>query len=573
MRRQGLVLLLAVLSLAGFFGFLVGETRLEKALEQKASTVLGTAVEIDNLQVYLPRPGISFDSLRIVDPYEPKTNLVHTGRVAFFLDTSALLENKFVVHDLAINDIRIGTARTQAAKIIETRHTWPAWLRRAEAYLHKQILLPPRLDSDPTKTNLESLLPLLELPFSSKIEQLSLHADSSYQKWQRRLGKIAEIVSQIKTPERRTEMDSESRKSAIKETRRIISTFRKELEIGVESLSASLSSIEMLDSLKLDEAEGNERLIRVNDQVIAQAVFGRALHQVTMRLLRLLSIVRQYMPTSSVFDPVGVSIKKAAHSGLNIRYGVDGSQPSFLIERIFVQSDSSRIPTRKIKRTEGKISGITSDPQIFGAPLTFNINPIFSDPRSLSFHGTIDNIGEIPRTRLEYDGAGFNQRDLNLPRRSYLPSKIIFKRGTTDGLMEVVGDSIQLFLSFYVNPVTFDFRHSADGSALMNSVRKRLDSQTRFSLFCEVSGTLDKPEMYVESSIDKIIADVIQEPILERISSDRSEFQEKIGELLEARKNEMQCRIFSQKRQVMSELARHERAVEQATNSLRARAE
>jgi hypothetical protein len=181
-------------------------------------------------------------------------------------------------------------------------------------------------------------------------------------------------------------------------------------------------------------------------------------------------------------------------------------------------------------------------------------------------------------TPVTFRGPGLNTTErvlikgtLRLPRRSYLPSRIVFKRGTTDGLMEVAGDSIQLFLSVYINPVDFDFQHATYGSPLTQSLRNRLDSKTRFSLFCEVSGTVDKPEMRVESSIDKSIADVIQPHILERIASKKSEFQERMGEICEARREQTRQFITSHEREIRSQLSMHERALDEANKSLRAR--
>jgi hypothetical protein len=106
------------------------------------------------------------------------------------------------------------------------------------------------------------------------------------------------------------------------------------MDRGVESLNAALSSIEKV-SLLLNEAQGSEVPIRVNPQLMGQMVFGKTLHQVTMRLLRLVAVSRQYMPPSTRPAAAEGPNSNAGHDALDIQYGADGGQPSFLIERIF----------------------------------------------------------------------------------------------------------------------------------------------------------------------------------------------------------------------------------------------
>ncbi|MEE8061346.1 MAG: hypothetical protein V3T16_05930, partial [Gemmatimonadales bacterium] len=115
----------ALAPLALFFAFLAvlwglfADMVARRSLEEAATQVLGTQVDIGWLRIRERRAGVEIGELAVADPFDPTRNLIEVDRILLALDPGPLLEKKIVITDLFFERIELFTAREKPAIEVE----------------------------------------------------------------------------------------------------------------------------------------------------------------------------------------------------------------------------------------------------------------------------------------------------------------------------------------------------------------------------------------------------------------------------------------------------------------------
>ena len=116
---------MALVPLALFFAFvavlwgLFADMVARRSLQEAATQVLGTQVDIGWLRIRERLAAVEIGELAVADPFDPTRNLIEVDRIRLVLDPGPLLEKKIVISDLAFERIDLFTAREKPANPVE----------------------------------------------------------------------------------------------------------------------------------------------------------------------------------------------------------------------------------------------------------------------------------------------------------------------------------------------------------------------------------------------------------------------------------------------------------------------
>lgn len=135
MRPYGLRMLLGFGVLLWLVLYLFADDWVEGYLERTLSSMLGTIVEIDDLQLSLRGPAMGWQRLAMVNPQNPQQNLLETGPTVCFLRAEPLLRGRVVVREVRATRVRAAARRDVPAEQLPPPTSGPL-LTRATASLN-----------------------------------------------------------------------------------------------------------------------------------------------------------------------------------------------------------------------------------------------------------------------------------------------------------------------------------------------------------------------------------------------------------------------------------------------------
>lgn len=550
MRRRGFLALLVILLITGGFGFLFGEKLLERRLEKTATSILGTKVEIDHLKLYRD-PALSFDKLRIVDPNNPRENLIEIGRVAFFIKPAPLLYGKIIIDQIRVTDIQFWTQRkSTGATTAENRQTSP-WLSKIERTLRSQLDTPPIDDLLLGKRlALDELISLLEVPSLSYLDSLKLAVDSIY-------NQSVAFLSELKT-------ETDVRSNDSNETSRGLlnknfDTVTRRVKKDFEKLAIGLIQADNLIRTDLSSLKNKSIVFRIDRDTIGKMLYGDLAVRAIVEILRYVEVIRKNMPVTDHLLRNAKLTNPRRSNGQDIHFPITNSIPKFLIKEFIVRSPENQKEAKDTLRVRGEISGITSHPQTYGEVQKIEISARWPNPRKYGIIGTIDHTRDEPWEQFQLLGTGFELFSFDLPEHRFLPKKIITDRGKLGAGFELQGNQIEAQIGITGMPASFVFSETAPGdTSITKKIEDLLESKKRFYIGVRLNGTPDSLAFKVYSSADAFLAEHLQKILHKSARWDESEIYTKVDSLLTAKKHELMEVFKKRQDEVAAEIDRFE---------------
>ncbi len=583
MRTKGIIGLLVVVAIIGAVFYFLSDKFIENTIEELATDMLGAQVEIDNLDFSLAGLSISMDRLQATNPNDTWKNLFETGRLAFDMEVAPLARKKINIKEVTVADIRLGTKRQTDGKLEKPKAAEePGWFGDATAGLKKQVVEAPVLNLGilKKKVNVDSLLSAFDIQTLRKIDSARKDADATFNNWDKTLAEfrpqedLAKIAKDIEALKAKKVSNASDLLSAAEKSRGIIATLnalKKDVAAKKKAATSDLRRVSTIfsevDNWLADDFNSIKAKANIGEfsaQNIGTMLFGEVVVNPVLQWLGYINMGRKYMPIAQKFMASGKVEKPPRFAGQNIKFPLLNNQPEFLLENILVSAATNQDDTSHVLSLSGEMHGITSQPKVYGSPLTFALNADMPGSNSYNVSGELDHTGEEEIDRFRVTATGVRLGNIALPEKPYLPNRIAADTGNITATLGLVGDKLDVKIEFKANPVKFDFADAGpDNSSVFKMTRSVFDSIDELTFVAGISGSANNLSLKISSNIDAILAERIKGVVGESARLARSEIHKKLVQQIAPRKQAALTFVSKNKARITGELDRVEQSIDE----------
>jgi len=551
---------------------------IEKGFERMGEAIVGAKVEISGLHLDLFQLTFKWDRLQVTDPKNTMQNMVETRRAAFRINMEALLRKRVVIEEMTIADVRSGTPRKRDGALPKRKRKVkqiqdskkaikPGPFYKAKGYLNHEIDKLPVMQFDTDrfkkKLNLDSLIVMAELKIPSRLDSVRGDITQTSDKWEtfyktfhpeEDLEKIKKDFKTVEPEKINTIQELidalEKVQSAHKKLREIgdvVKTKHQEIKVDYNRVSTYAKQVD--DWYKEDYKNILEkaRLPDFSVKNIGMLLFGKSVVYKINQVFGYYELAQKYIPQKSEKPK---KEKKERLKGQNIHFSSRTNWPSFLIKKIHLsgQTGSSEESPRLVMK--GEITGITSQPWIYGKPTIVDLEGLKEDRRSLLINITLDHTTDQTKDLFDIRMDNMILNHMALQKTPYLPTQI--ERGRAD--LNISGDFTEkgfgLKMGVVAKQLQFDFSNLKTEDQFIHIVRDVISKLDIITLQTRVKGKDDDLMLSMSSNLDTRVSQELKRLGSEALTNAQNKVRIRLNQIQKEKMTEVD-RIYQKKRSMI----------------------
>jgi uncharacterized protein (TIGR03545 family) len=568
-RAVGPLLLFA--ALAGVFWLVFGDRVARRAAEKVGTAIVGAKVEIQRLHIDLAHGDVTVRGLTVASPHEALKNLVQADELTADLDVVPLLEKKVIIDRLAATGLRFGTPRTSDGRTVG-QPDGVAQRVFAEARQWSEQFHVPALQLATGKIDVGTLDPrhLSAIPAA---EALAARTDSSRRAWQHGFDslRLAPTLDSARATLQRLRGARATDLAALSDGRRAIdqlkrargraTTLERSVTGGLASLRAGVAGLDSAKQRDYATAKGLLKLPSLDAPEIGAALFAPTAVARFERALYWTQLARQYMPPGLKPHPEA-GPPRARRAGATVRFPREHALPAFLLrtaELSFLLDPTSAEP----KRYAGRLTGLTSDPTLYGRPTLFD-----ASAPAVQAGAMLDHVQATPRDTLGAAVRGVALPPIQLPS---LPVRIEPGRGTVQLGFALRGDTIDARWGVRAAGVRWARDSGAAASPAGDLVWRAISGIADLDVTAGIRGTLAHPRLSVRSNLDEAIAARLRAVVGAEVAAAEKKLRAEVDRQTDAKIAPVRAQVSGLQTEVTGRLAEQRGRLDQAQKDLEAR--
>jgi uncharacterized protein (TIGR03545 family) len=573
-RAIGPLLLLFVV--ASVLWWLFADTIARRETEKVGTEVLGARVEIDELHLDLANGDVTIRGLTIASPHEPFRNLLQADELVADLDVLPLLEKKIVIDRIAANGLRFGTPRETDGRVAATgsgRRAGIATRVMTEAREWASQFDVPVLQLATGDIDIDSLDPG-NLATVKVAQDLAARADSSRRTWESGFDslRLAPTLDSARATLERLQGARATDLAALNDARRAIEQLKRArdrvaaLERGVTGGVAALrAGLAELDSARRRDyafARSLVKLPSLDAPEVGAALFAPGAITPFERVFYYVSLAREYMPPG-LRPRAGAGEPRVRHPGADVRFPRERNLPRFLLrsaELSFLLRPTSPEP----RRYAGRLTGLTSDPALYGRPMV----AVASGP-ALAAGVLLDHVAGTAE-----DTAGITLHSVRLPplQLPALPLTLDPGDATVSLGFALRGDAIDARWSVRSSRISWDRDSAAFGAGQINDlIWRTVSGISDLQVEARVTGTIASPRLQVRSNLDQAIAARLRAVLGEEVAAAERQLRAEVDRAVDAQVGPVRSRVTALQAEVTARIARERAPVDELQQQLEQR--
>ncbi len=533
MRKKGFLILLLFCAIIAIFSYFTRDRYIEKALEKTMQLIAGAKVEIDGFHYSVFKLHGQWGRLQIADKNNPWHNLIETGRASFDVEVRPLFWRKFIIREMALENVRSGTRRSRDGSLplkITVPSDESSLVERTKIALERQFGEIPIFDLSGMgkKLNLDSLVQADQLASVQGYRQLKLFTDSSYTFWQSQLkpgdyavkaDDIEKKIKSLKIDEIKDLAGLTSTLKIVNEIHQDVANLRNEVNekyggvtVTYERMQAEFAA--MKDSLQGDikRAQQLAKLQSLDMKNISMLLFGKPALQGVERIVGYISQVRHYLPTAQKVMGAQRVKKPSRFKGQDIHFPFHYRYPKFLIRTAKLSAATAAGDTSSAYFIDGTLSGLTNQPLVYNDPTKFKLEFEKLSGNQYLLQGSLDHTTEQAKDSLWIHANNFGLGKIKLKQSKYFPEAVEAKKGNLTLSGFFIGDAIDLKLNLNTAPVNFIFENEAEGR-LERIFRDVLSGINNVTLNAALTGEASDYRMRMNSNVDRLLSDQLSKTL------------------------------------------------------------
>lgn len=510
--KKGLIFVMVVCVLVAIFWFAVVDWMVEWAIESEGSKAVGAKVDVSQADLSLFPAGIEILGLEVTNPDHPMQNAMAVGRVYSDIELLPLIRQKVIINNLRMERIRLNTPRKTSGALPNTprpgssqKEALPPWLNQMCAAGNDFQFSIPKVDDILSTEKLQSL---------EMAKTLRSQIDAANTQWQKRLNELP------------AQKDFDAYKSRL-----------SKLKASGTGLAALVGSANEFQSLQADVKKDLDRIKQ------AQKGFQTELADLKRQSAQLAAApaeeVRR-LKAKYALSPEGAANlsrmlfgpkvcdwwKKGYHWYARLQPYLskateNGAKPGAPKPEAKTKDQKNGMPDLLIRQVHidalldigqftGLASDISSDPQIWGKPVTFKfLGRQLKQIQSINMNGIIDFIQpDHPKHSVKLLVQQYALQNLLLSDSENLPLSIAKAMADINMDLNLNGPKLDALVKAQLDSVQMAVEKAVT-SELNKALFNAIESVTRFGLTAMVEGTNPDYSTTIKSDLDKILQQAV----------------------------------------------------------------
>jgi uncharacterized protein (TIGR03545 family) len=565
-RAVGPLLVFGALGLAAWVLF--ADRVVERAVESLGTTAIGAQVEVRALHLDLAHSRVHVRGLTVASPFEAMKNVLEADELVADVDPVPLLQKKVVIDRLAAKGLQFGTPRTTDGRIAGRPDGVMAQVERWSAQLEVPAL---RLA---TGTISVGRLDPGQLSAPSAATALATRVDSAQQAWNAALAGlgVAATVDSVKRmvdrlrgakpTDVRAFGDARRTLDQVQRTRDRLAALERSVGDGAAMLRAGVAGIDAAKQRDYALARGLLRLPGLEASEIGGALFGHVAIDRFQRALYWAQLGRRYLPPG-LLPKAAPGPKRGRRSGATVRFPRARAYPAFLLKAAEL---SVRLPERDTgpRTYAATVSGLTSDPALYGRPTT-----LAASAPGVRAAALLDHVRSTPRDTAAASFTGVTLPGFRLPS---VAVRVDPGQGTVALSFALVGDSVHARWRMTSDKVRWARDTAgASGSEPSDLVWRVVSGISTLDVSAGLSGTLSHPRLSVSSNLDRALAERIRAVAGEEIAAAERGVRAQVDGIVEREAGPLRARVAALTNDVTHRLGGERSQLDQARQALEQR--
>ncbi|MFO7891567.1 MAG: TIGR03545 family protein [bacterium] len=523
MRKKALITVIILIAVIVLISIVFTDQLVERGIEKTIQFVTGAKAEIDNLDLNIFSFGIAWDRLQIADPKKPFQNLIESGRTAFSMNLPALLRKKYVINEITVLNAQSGTSREtdgslpKLSKKIEKRSPskWDQFKGKITSNLEEAELFGLSFKDIPRSLNTDSLIAKADLQIIDNYEIVSSDIGSTTDKWEKYYSefdvqeKLDSINFQIKSidPDNINTIDKALKEiEKVRSIQKTMDSYRKEISKKREEAEADYQRLSgFKEQYKRWLSEDYENILEKAQlpgfslKNASKIIFGKSVISKLDRYIEYTEIITR------ITGKAGGKKKKKPprQEGQNIRFPEKQIWPTFLAKKIEVSTGEERIEEQKVPYLQGKVTGLTTQPRVYGKPTVFDLKGKYGGNREILFNAVLDHTKKNYRDNYSLGFRNISLKGIELEKNKYIPENI--KNGFADIDIDIQNTEEKMKIVFFLQgrELEYDFKESSDTDQITSTIRDIFRGLDRLNLKSTVVIKDQTYDFEISSNFDK----------------------------------------------------------------------
>ena len=564
--------LLVLLIIAAVLWWLFADTIARRETQKVGTRMIGAKVEIQDLHLDLAHGKVLIRGLTVASPHEALRNLLQADELVADVDVVPLTEKKLIINRIAANGLRFGTPRETDGRVAATSGDGIAGRVLAETHAWASQFQVPVLQLATGKITIDSLDPrrLSTIPAAAA---LSARADSSQRAWKAafdtlRLGPTLDSAQATLERLRRARATdlatlNEARRAIdrLKRARDRVTTLDRNVTQGATALRSGLAGLDSARQRDYAFARGLLKLPSLDAPAVGAALFAPGAIRPFERVLYYLQLARRYMPPGLV-PRATTGPTRVRRAGEDVRFPRERNLPAFLVrsaELSFLLQRAAEQP----QRYAGRLSGLTSDPALYGRPTVAS-----ATGPELGAGLLLNHLHGVP-----IDTAGATVGGIRFPAFEVPGVSLRLDPGsaTTQLGFKLNGDTIHARFVIRSSNVRWTRDSGFANSTIGDLIWRAVSGIPNLDVEARLSGALHRPDLAVRSNLDQAIAARLRAVLGEQVAAAETQMRARVDALVKDKVGPVRARVTDVQNQAQAQVAQQRARLDELQKQLEQR--
>ncbi len=564
--------LLVLLIIAAVLWWLFADTIARRETQKVGTRMIGAKVEIQDLHLDLAHGKVLIRGLTVASPHEALRNLLQADELVADVDVVPLTEKKLIINRIAANGLRFGTPRETDGRVAATSGDGIAGRVLAETHAWASQFQVPVLQLATGKITIDSLDPrrLSTIPAAAA---LSARADSSQRAWKGafdtlRLGPTLDSAQATLEKLRRARATdlatlNEARRAIdrLKRARDRVTTLDRNVTQGATTLRSGLAGLDSARQRDYAFARGLLKLPSLDAPAVGAALFAPGAIRPFEHVLYYLQLARRYMPPGLV-PRATTGPTRVRRAGEDVRFPRERNLPAFLVrsaELSFLLQRAAEQP----QRYAGRLSGLTSDPALYGRPTVAS-----ATGPELGAGLLLNHLHGVP-----IDTAGATVGGIRFPAFEVPGVSLRLDPGsaTTQLGFKLNGDTIHARFVIRSSNVRWTRDSGFANSTIGDLIWRAVSGIPNLDVEARLSGALHRPDLAVRSNLDQAIAARLRAVLGEQVAAAETQMRARVDALVKDKVGPVRARVTDVQNQAQAQVAQQRARLDELQKQLEQR--
>ncbi len=522
-----------ILGLAGFavlmwaFFFFLFDPLLKAALIAGGQAAAGAKVEIGDVSTRFAKGELEIETIAVANRSEPMENMIELSRAAFKADVSALLRGKGVVREAALEGMRFGTKRKSSGALRDQPP--PSKLSQA---ISRQIA-PAKSAAIGVKSNASAEVDAAKLQGVKKFDEAKAKTKEIEERWKGKGEEIKaiekearEIADSLKNigggdPLKKVQAAADAQKR-IKALTARVEAQKAEAQKDVAEAQALLREAEELRKKDLNGLLAAAGLPTLDSKDLARRLLGAQTAAKLETALRYMRMAKERAAARKSATPAPPSRR----AGVDIEFPREHAYPQWLVEGAKITGRLDGVMGGSLD-LKGVLSGLTSNPKLYGKPATLTLAGKSAAGPSLTLDGRLDQQKDPTGISADFTGAGFSLAGTPLGDGE-VGGTLTAGQAKVRGRIASVGDDWTGTIDVETSGVSIEPKVELEGTA-KRLVSDALKSVSSFNVRIGISGKEDDLKLAFSSDIGDVVAGAMKKAVSAELEVQKKELEKKLA--------------------------------------------